>query len=259
MSRQWPGRTAATMAVLLILLLSLVLSRNGAPIWPDRWAAHLAAQHHGPILVRAARAVTRLGTALVVYPVLALAAGLAAARRQRAAVVVTPVLLLLLAQSLRRALADAVGRPRPPASGHLVASAGWSFPSGHTALATVGYGLTAQLLLMSFGWSTSRRAGRLLAGVTTVLVATVGLSRVELGVHWLSDVIGGWAYGMIVLCATWALLHAVPQAFSPQASDDRTADDDADGPRRPPGPQPPPPASRAPRIRNRYQPPQRPA
>ncbi len=89
---------------------------------------------------------------------------------------------------------DLAGRARPP---HTLAVAPFessaSFPSGHTLNATVLAGLTAYLLLIV--------TRRLWLGILGVLVASgyavaMGLSRVWLGHHWLTDVVAGWLLGL---------------------------------------------------------------
>lgn len=68
-----------------------------------------------------------------------------------------------------------------------------SFPSGHTLNATVILGLTAYLLVV---WA-NRKRWRVLALVTLgTLIVAMGLSRVFLGHHWLTDVVAGWAVGL---------------------------------------------------------------
>jgi undecaprenyl-diphosphatase len=84
-----------------------------------------------------------------------------------------------------------VARPRPT-SGALVHALGYAFPSGHsTAGAATWFSLA--VLGSSFTRSTARRV--LMTGVAVVLVAAIGLSRVYLGVHAPTDVLGGWALG----------------------------------------------------------------
>ncbi|KGN39864.1 phosphatase PAP2 family protein [Knoellia aerolata] len=68
-----------------------------------------------------------------------------------------------------------------------------SFPSGHTLNATVILGLTAYLLVL---WINRRRVRALVIVVLGVLVVGMGLSRVFLGHHWLTDVVAGWAVGL---------------------------------------------------------------
>jgi membrane-associated phospholipid phosphatase len=79
-------------------------------------------------------------------------------------------------------------RARPPATQAIGHWTGYAFPSGHTSKATATYGMLA---------ATTTRWGRKVALWTAaVLVAgLVGLSRLYLGVNWLTDVLGGLALG----------------------------------------------------------------
>jgi membrane-associated phospholipid phosphatase len=97
----------------------------------------------------------------------------------------------------------AVDRPRPPDS--LVGTSGSSFPSGHAAYSTF-YLWLAVMVVMRVRPGISRGAVIVTTGI--VLTALVGLSRVYLGAHYLSDVNGGWALGAAAfsLCAAIALI-----------------------------------------------------
>jgi undecaprenyl-diphosphatase len=93
-----------------------------------------------------------------------------------------------------------VARPRPQV-GHLVITAtGFSFPSGHATQSAAAYGAIALVVRARYG----ARTGRWAVGLAVVVTATVGLSRVYLGVHWPSDVVAGWLLGTAWLwcCAT---------------------------------------------------------
>ncbi|MDI3388831.1 phosphatase PAP2 family protein [Streptomyces sp. B-S-A8] len=68
------------------------------------------------------------------------------------------------------------------------------FPSGHTANAVVTWGILAYL-------ASSGRARRYLSALSAVVSLGVGLSTVYLGTHWLSDVLLGWAAGLLILLA----------------------------------------------------------
>ena len=91
-----------------------------------------------------------------------------------------------------------VHRPRPPEPVRLVAAHGWSFPSGHMANAVVVFVTLALIVavLVSRSWL------RVLTWIGALLaLGLVGFSRIELGVHWASDVIASWIW-----CAGWILL-----------------------------------------------------
>ena len=100
-------------------------------------------------------------------------------------------------------LKDVVRRDRPTYSGTYLHFHSYSFPSGHAMAATIGFGMLAYVVH-------SRRPGRattivayLLAAVLTLLVCA---SRVYLGVHYPSDVLGGVIGGgaWLVVCQTGA-------------------------------------------------------
>jgi undecaprenyl-diphosphatase len=89
-------------------------------------------------------------------------------------------------------------RPRPDLVAHLVDVRTLSFPSGHAMLSAVTY-LTIGVLLARV--SPRRRLKAYVISVAVLLTLLVGSSRVYLGVHWPTDVLGGWCVG-----AAWAML-----------------------------------------------------
>ncbi len=129
-------------------------------------------------------------------------------RRGRAALVAGGLLIAWGISELAKAV---VGRPRPPESDALIATpSSGSLPSSHALTTLVFLGL---LVFLAFRWRRARAGGpfpRALAwaalGVATVIAGLIGVSRVYLGVHWLSDVLAGWSLG-----GAWvlALLAAV--------------------------------------------------
>lgn len=95
-----------------------------------------------------------------------------------------------------------VGRHRPDLLNPVARAAGFSFPSGHTLNATLAAGV---LLLVFLPYARNRRGLRWGLWTGAVLLAAVtGLSRIALGVHWTSDVVGGWLLGAAVVAATAA-------------------------------------------------------
>ncbi|WP_098961411.1 phosphatase PAP2 family protein [Pseudonocardia sp. N23] len=106
-------------------------------------------------------------------------------------------------------LKQGIGRPRPALEPALTTATGFSFPSGHTA-GTAAVACVLALLLLGVHQVGRRRAGLLRWGavviVTGVIVATVACSRVLLGVHYPSDVLGGALLG--TACALLAVAEA---------------------------------------------------
>jgi undecaprenyl-diphosphatase len=91
-------------------------------------------------------------------------------------------------------------RPEPYFGTRLPIS--FAFPSGHALDSLVVY-LALAILVSPYIASRGRRVA--LFAAITVLVLLVGISRIYLGVHWTTDVLGGWATGAAWLAA-WAIL-----------------------------------------------------
>jgi undecaprenyl-diphosphatase len=167
------------------LLLAL---RNPAdpadPVGP-RWAEE------------AARDLTALG-GVAVLSLLTLAVGgylWLDGKRRAAVLVVMAVAGGLVAATL---LKQGFQRPRPDLVPHGVYVYTTSFPSGHSAMSAATY-LTLGALLARV--QQRRRQKLFLMGFAVLLTLIVGFTRVYLGVHWPTDVLGGWAIGGV-----WALL-----------------------------------------------------
>ncbi|MEU9241956.1 phosphatase PAP2 family protein [Streptomyces sp. NPDC048385] len=96
----------------------------------------------------------------------------------------------------QQSLKTAVGRPRPVWPDPVDSAHYAAFPSGHTMTATVVCGL---LLWLLHRRGTRRAIWRTALAAAGVSVVGVGLTRVWLGVHWPSDVLGGWLLGALVV------------------------------------------------------------
>ncbi|MEO7058543.1 MAG: phosphatase PAP2 family protein [Lapillicoccus sp.] len=121
------------------------------------------------------------------------------------------VLVMVGAAVLTVALKTWVGRTRPPITDLIsTPSTDPSFPSGHTLNSTVFFGMLV-LIALRLGRETDHQAIRpFWLGVLTLIPVAVGMSRVYLGYHWATDVLGGWALGLaclasiVLLWTTWA-------------------------------------------------------
>jgi membrane-associated phospholipid phosphatase len=143
-----------------------------------------------PQVTQAVTALTTLGGAPVT---LAVAGGaslwllLRPAPERALLLAVTVLAERLLAEGLK----DWIGRARPPLDPRLLPHS-LAFPSGHAANSMTAFLATALIV--------APPAYRRAAAVVALTMATaVGLSRVYLGVHWPSDVIGGWALGLLAV------------------------------------------------------------
>lgn len=90
-------------------------------------------------------------------------------------------------------------RPRPTGAAAFLHGASFSFPSGHSLGSLVGYGMLAYLLVVAQPGHGRRTA--IIVAAAVALVLAIGLSRLYLGVHYFSDVVGGYAAGALWLSA----------------------------------------------------------
>jgi undecaprenyl-diphosphatase len=198
-------RFAAALIVLAALWLAmLVWGRRplDAHIYESLYAGHR------PALLVLARVLTFLGE-----PTLLVSAGFLVAGwltwRKHGRLALALLLVVLIGRGLSEVQKYWIARARPDLEPHLVVVKTSSFPSGHATSSMIFY-LTIALALIAPG-----RWRRVAAGAAILLSFAIGTSRVMLGVHWPSDVIGGWSFGllwvMLTLRRTERLFHSEEQ------------------------------------------------
>lgn len=188
----------------LILAWGVMLLLGGMEL--DRGLLLLGHAGERPHLVLAARWLTELGGAWVLLPATAAGAALLLWRRDwRGAVLL--VAITLSGRLLVELQKVGIGRLRPDSNEHLVAVSNLSFPSAHAANAVMVWLCLALLLPRG----ARGRAAAVWAAVWLALA--IGVTRVMLGVHWPSDVIGGWSFGL-----AWTLLLLRLSGHRPDAA-----------------------------------------
>lgn len=160
----------------------------------------------------AMRDVTALGgiTVLTLVTVVAALAFVLHKRHRHALVLVATVMLAQVSSEISKQI---IGRPRPDLVPHGSYVYSHSFPSGHSMLSAATY-LTLAMLIASL--ESTRRAKAMVYGLAALLMVAVGFSRVYLGVHWPSDVLGGWAFGAAYSLLAWLALLKIGPKPAPQ-------------------------------------------
>ena len=106
---------------------------------------------------------------------------------------------ILGAGALDGALKIAIRRPRPEVAMDFLNKLSWSFPSGHSMSSLVTYGMLAYLITLTIKGRLKLQISVMLAAL--LLILSIGFSRLYLGVHYFSDVLGGFTAGALWLSA----------------------------------------------------------
>lgn len=182
---------ALVAAALAAIWLAMMVGGTG-PLDRQVYEALYAGGH--PALIELAKAGSLLGDPRLLVPA-ALAAAMWLWWKGHPHTALTMLAVPLVGRGVNSLMKVDVQRLRPTIEPHLVVEQSNSFPSGHAAGSMIFF-LTLALLLTHRGpwrrWAASAAVG---------VAMLVGTTRIMLGVHWPSDVVGGWAFGVL-----WVLL-----------------------------------------------------
>lgn len=192
----------------------------------DVRAQHWIVGHRVSWLTPILQVMTWYGSNAILAPVLIIGGLLLARQRRSWWPAVDIAVVYLWTMFMYAVVRVGLQRVRPPAADWLTQAAGWltddagfSFPSGHAAQATAGFGILC--ILAWQGWS--HRTKAIMGVIAALLIVVVAFSRWYLGVDWLSDVLAGMTLGLAVL-SLWGILRAT----LPEPAEDRETRDKID-------------------------------
>lgn len=199
-------------------MLTIIAKAPALREW-DADVSRFVQRGESPVLTAVARGFTILGNGPMLFGVAIPA--FAWLWRERKPVGGTLLVAAILGHILNVALKALVNRPRPNEADEvakLFETHGSSFPSGHAMTAVMFFGFLAVLFEVHVR---SRPLRRVLIGVTSLLALGVCLSRVYLGNHFTSDIVGGIAAGLLFLFA-WVLAYRQwgAKEFAPAVSNE---------------------------------------
>jgi undecaprenyl-diphosphatase len=190
--RMGVGLLAAAIVTVLFGVLAEEVREGETQHFDDavRMTVYGVASPHATTILHA---ITQLGSPLFLLPMtIVFALTFLHLRRIRGAILLTVTMLGVTV--LNQLLKSFFQRPRPLPFFGLTMPASYSFPSGHSLAAFCFYGALAALV-------TARLRSRVLSAVVwaaaIVIIIAVGFSRLYLGVHYLSDIVGGYATGFV--------------------------------------------------------------
>ncbi len=187
LNRRRAFRDAGVMLALAFALGILVATRRSAVQPVDDWVLARMESVRNGCLTDIGKGLSILGGAVVMWPLRLLSVGLLAWRRRW--IQLTAYSLTIITSELCIGpLKSLIDRPRPPAP--LVSTGSASFPSGHAIAAAVS---AAGIVIALIPPGRKRLKWEIYAGLITFVMA---MSRVYLGVHWLTDVVAGSLIGL---------------------------------------------------------------
>ncbi len=218
-----PSRRALAVAAALVaanLTLFVLIAEDvldgGGLISHDEAVLNWFVDHRTDWWIRLAKLVSTLGTYVSLAIVSALIGIWLWRRGSHVLLAAAPLVSISLASLASTVAKSVFERDRPPVDVHATHATLAAFPSGH-ATNGAAFGLAAGLTLaLTVAHHRSSKALVVAAGL--LFAALVGISRLVLAVHWLSDVVAGWALGSSVAIAivvtAWYLTTRASEADS---------------------------------------------
>jgi len=199
-------RTALLFAIPLVIFVVVAIGALGnKPLPGDLAILNTIQEFSFPQLDKPMITITAFGNASILVPLAVLAAGglFFLKKRYQALFLLfcaggTSVLTLVFKQLFRR--------DRPQLWKHLVTETDYSFPSGHAMITS-----TLAICIIVLCWHTKFRMPAIIIG--TVYCVTVALSRLYVGVHYPSDILGGWGASVLVVATLYYGLRYVRGRF----------------------------------------------
>lgn len=200
-----------TMAFDRAVLEAMRADGPGDPVGPE-WLEDMA------------RDMTSFGsTGVLVFTVAAAGAYLWLARKRATAVFLLAA--ILVGTTLSTGLKEIFARSRPDEIYQAAPVFTASFPSGHSFLSAVTYLTLGALLART---QPRRRLKAFIMGTAIALVMIVGLTRAYLGVHWTTDVLGGWILGAGWAAAAWAAMLLLQRRKAVEPTEEAPVGEDDD-------------------------------
>ena len=182
-------RVIVACACVLVFLMILEDVYDVESMRLDRAAYWLIVEHlRTPWLTPVMESFSALATPVSLVVLLLAVAAFAPGKRPGMCCAVNLVLVVVINQ-VRKFI---IQRPRPDGF-RLATAGGFSFPSGHSMVAMAFFGLLAWLV---WKYEADRRLRRLYATGFALVIVMIGVSRIYLGVHYASDVLGGFCLSM---------------------------------------------------------------
>lgn len=192
----WGAVTVPALAIILFILTRGVMSDSFHKF--DLAVTDTVRSAASPSLTKLVTLITHLASSHIIIPIALLLAAVLAFVFKRRWDAISLAIALIGSSLFNEVMKHLIQRARP-AWEHWVHASGYSFPSGHSMVSMSFYGMLGYII-----WLHLKEQGKPAAYVlvlTLLLIICIGLSRIYLGVHFVTDVLAGYAAGAVWLLA----------------------------------------------------------
>ncbi|MBQ1471416.1 phosphatase PAP2 family protein [Eubacterium sp. AB3007] len=202
------ARLVITGAALLVFVLVAYMVQTGRTASFDHAVDYAVYSLRGPVTNAFFSRFTHIGDGVCIVGFLAV---LLILPRTRWPVGIPAAVTGAIGFGLYKILKTSFARPRPDSSLHLIQQGGYSFPSGHSMNVMICLGVVIFLFWrwMQRSEGVSRRTVTIMMVVLAALILGIGFSRIFVGVHFVTDVLGGWSMGFAYLLSATVIIDRV--------------------------------------------------
>lgn len=178
------------LCLIIFLILSILVLKNGVLNIDNNSYLFIKNNLINESLTKVVKLFTNLGGALVLIMISLLMLLFIKDKKTVLIIIINLIIAFLFNDLLKHIFV----RSRPDSINWLVTESGYSFPSGHAMVSMAYYGYLIYLLYLSknkYKW--------LLITLSSIIILLIGISRIYLGVHYLSDVLAGFLVAIIYL------------------------------------------------------------
>ena len=176
--------------ILFITIMIFVIIKND--LYIDKYGYNLISKLKSSDMTNIIKIITNIGGTIIIAVVTILSLFIFRKKKIDICIILNLLGICILNNVL---IKNIIARDRPTGI-NIIEENGYSFPSGHTAISTVVYGY---LIYLIYNYVSNKKLKYVLISILSIIILVVGLTRIYLGVHYTSDVLGGYLLGISYL------------------------------------------------------------
>lgn len=176
--------------LLFITIMIFVIIKNN--LYIDEYGYSLISKLKNENMTNIIKIITNIGATIIIAVVTILSLFIFRKKKIDICIILNLLGIFILNNVL---IKNIIARDRPTGI-NIIEENGYSFPSGHAAISTVVYGY---LIYLIYNYVSNKKLKYVLISILSIIILVVGLTRIYLGVHYTSDVLGGYLLGISYL------------------------------------------------------------